>query len=216
MEDGVNYFSPRRFAAVVARALLAALFLSACVSGVRAQDENATEQTPDARREARRRGVEGAAGLLRALNLSPEQRAQIAQIRRETEPQGRLLGARLRQARRALDEAIYAANPDERLVEERTREVAAAQAAVMRLRTFTELKIRRVLSPEQLDAFRRLQRRTPAARRRNMLERRRQERQQRQQLPSPDDPDAAQPSSSVPRDERRRRPPSRDARPPRQ
>lgn len=215
MKETKRSFSSRKFV-MSARALLASLFLSACVFGVRAQeDERAAGQTPDARREreARRRGGgEGAAGLLRALNLSPEQRAQIAQIRRETEPQGRLLGARLRQARRALDEAIYAANPDERAIEERTREVAAAQAAVMRLRTFTELKIRRVLSPEQLDAFRRLQRQ-PRARLRNRMERRRQE-QQQQQLPSPNDPNAP-PPSSAPR-EGRRRAPLRDARSPRE
>lgn len=239
MKESHRSFSPRNFAAT-ATALLAALFLSAGVSaGVRAQqDERATQQTPEARREreAQRRGGEGAAGLLRALNLSPEQRAQIAAIRRETEPQGRLLGARLRQARRALDEAIYSANPDERVVEERTREVAAAQAAIMRLRTFTELKIRRVLSPEQLNAFRRLQgqprarRRLnqpspqqqqddfpgddapPAARRRNRRERRRLEQQQQQQLPPSNDPNDLPPSA--PR-EQRRRAPLRDARPPR-
>ena len=239
MKESQRSFSPRKFAFVVP-ALLAALLLSACVSGVRAQDENATTaQTPEVRREleARRRaGGAGAAGLFRALNLTPEQRAQIAAIRRETEPQGRLLGARLRQARRALDEAIYSANPDERVVEERTRELAAAQAAVVRLRTFTELKIRRVLSPEQLNTFRRLQRQprarrrlnqpappqqqgdfpdgdaaTPAPRLRNRMERRRRREQQQQQIPSPNDPNA--PPPSAPR-EQQRRAPLRDARPP--
>ena len=161
MKEAESSFTSRKFV-MIARAFIAALFLSACVFGVRAQNERATEQTPDVRREreAGRRGDEGAAGLLRALNLSPEQHAQIAAIRRETEPQGRLLGARLRQARRALDEAIYAANPDESVIEERVREVGAAQAAIVRLRALTELSIRRVLSPEQLDAFRRLQRQT--------------------------------------------------------
>ncbi|HEX8459075.1 MAG TPA: Spy/CpxP family protein refolding chaperone [Pyrinomonadaceae bacterium] len=161
------------------------------------------EVTRQAQREleARRRGA-NAAGLLRILNLTPQQRAQVAAIRRETEPQGRLLGARLRQARRALDEAIYAPNADESTVEERAREVAAAQAAVVRLRSLTELRIRRVLSPEQLDAFRRLQRETLLRRRmnapsppeqdgwpgdsnapfRNPAQRRRQERQQQRRL----------------------------------
>ena len=153
MQELNNNFAPRRFI-LVAYALLA-LLLSASAFAVRAQEEDgdAPARRPGTRREA------GAGGLLRVLNLTPEQRAQIKAIRRETEPQGRLLGARLRQARRALDEAIYSDNPDERVVEERVREVSAAQAAVMRLRTFTELKIRRVLSPEQLDAFRQLQRR---------------------------------------------------------
>lgn len=145
--------------------VLLALFLWAGVSAVRAQDENAPDATPEVQREldARRRGA-NAAGLLRVLNLTPEQRARIGAIRRETEPQNRSLGARLRQARRALDEAIYAANPDEGMIEDRVRELGEVQSAVVRLRSLTELRIRRVLSPEQLDAFRRLQSRTRARR----------------------------------------------------
>jgi len=144
---------------------LLVLFLCAGVSAVRAQDERAPDATPEVQREldARRRGA-NAAGLLRVLNLTPEQRARIGAIRRETEPQTRLLGARLRQARRALDEAIYAATPDEGVIEDRVRELGEAQTAVVRLRSLTELRIRRVLSPEQLDAFRRLQSRTRARR----------------------------------------------------
>ena len=152
MQEFNHNFAPRRFA--LAACALLALLLSASAFVAHAQEEDGD---PHARRPGARREV-GAAGLLRVLNLTPEQRAQIKAIRRETEPQGRLLGARLRQARRALDEAIYSDNPVERIVEERVREVSAAQAAVMRLRTFTELKIRRVLSPEQLNAFRQLRR----------------------------------------------------------
>jgi Spy/CpxP family protein refolding chaperone len=141
--------------------LLLVLFLTIGVAGARAQDEDASADTPGVQRElGARRRTDGAAGLLRILNLTPEQRAQIGAIRRETEPQGRVLGARLRQARRALDEAIYAANPDEAVIEGRLRELGAAQMAVVRLRSLTELRIRRVLSPAQLDAFRRLQRQT--------------------------------------------------------
>lgn len=161
--------SRRRGFAFVAPVLLA-LFLSAGVCVVRAQDENANAAKPEVQREleARGRGA-NAAGLLRILNLTPEQRAQIGAIRRETEPQNRLLGARLREARRALDEAIYAATPDENVIEERLREVGEAQAAVVRLRSLTELRIRRVLSPEQLDAFRRLQNQTRRRRDPNRL-----------------------------------------------
>lgn len=190
--------------ALVASALLA-LLLSACVCAeARAQGvaDAPVNASPEARRELEARaGDANPAGLLRVLNLTPEQRAQIAAIRRETQPQGRLLGARLRQARRALDEAIYAANPDESVIEERVREVGAAQAAIVRLRSLTELRIRRVLSPAQLEAFRRLQRESLARRRSNRLapppqgdlpadaparfrdrmQRRRQEQEQRQQ-----------------------------------
>jgi Spy/CpxP family protein refolding chaperone len=146
MKEHINNLNSHGLALLASLALLLA---AGSVVPVRAQDGDAPASSPEARRSG---------GLLRALNLTPEQRAQIKTIRRETEPQGRLLATRLQQARRALDEAIYADSPDERVVEERVREVSAAQAAVVRMRTFTELKIRRVLSPEQLDAFRRLQR----------------------------------------------------------
>lgn len=157
--------------AVVAPAVLA-LCLSAGADVARAQVGNAPAESSGAQGEldAARRGA-NAAGLLRVLNLTPEQRAQIGAIRRETEPQGRLLGARLRQARRALDEAIYAPTPDEGVIEERVRELGAAQSAVVRLRSLTELRIRRVLSPEQLDAFRRLQRQTRTRRQQRLNQR---------------------------------------------
>jgi len=47
-------------------------------------------------------------------------------------------------------------NPDEAAVEERMREVAAAQAAAMRMRILTEVRIRRVLTPEQRNLLRAL------------------------------------------------------------
>ena len=205
MKESIDKFSPHRLAFAAAAVL--ALLLSAGAGGGEARAQGGNEpaaQTPGVEDElnARRRG-QTAAGLLRILNLTPEQRARIGAIRRETEPQGRLLGVRLRRARRALDEAIYAASPDEGVVEERLREVSEAQAAVVRLRSLTELRIRRVLSPGQLDAFRRLQRQTrtrrqrrdrlspgrqagppddaPAARLGNRMERRRREQQQQQQ-----------------------------------
>jgi len=56
----------------------------------------------------------------------------------------------------------------ESVIEERAREVGVALAAVMRLRALTELKIRRVLTPEQLATFRELQNR---ARTRHRLDR---------------------------------------------
>lgn len=152
MKESVNNFSSRLRALIARLALLALLLMAGGgVSVVRAQDGDEPETATQARRSV------GAAGLLRALNLTPAQRQQIKAIRRDIEPQGRLLGLRLLQARRALDEAIYADNPDDRVIEERVRELGAAQSAVIRMRALTELKIRRVLSNEQLSAFRRLQ-----------------------------------------------------------
>jgi len=143
---------------IVGRALAAAV-LSALSLSAPARAQEPPEPPPAARQEgarARRRRDRDSAKLLMRLNLTPEQYRQLREIRRQSEPEMRALGRRLGLARRALDEAIYADALNEALVEERSREVAAAQAALGRLRALTELRVRRVLTPEQLQAFREL------------------------------------------------------------
>ncbi len=56
----------------------------------------------------------------------------------------------------ALDQALDAERTDENLIEQRISELATAQAAQMRMRIHTEMKIRRELTPEQLTTLRRL------------------------------------------------------------
>ena len=107
--------------------------------------------------------------LMRRLNLTPEQRRQLRRIRRQGEPETRELTRRVRLARRALDEAIYSDAVEESLVEQRSRELADAQAALVRLRATTELKVRRLLTPGQLQTFRELR---MQAQRRLLLQRR--------------------------------------------
>lgn len=110
-----------------------------------------------------------ALNLMQRLNLSREQRLRLREIRQRSEPELRELARRLRLARRALDEAIYADTADEALIEQRSRELAAAQSALTLLRAASELKVRRVLSDEQLRLFRQLRQ---EAQRRQMLQRR--------------------------------------------
>lgn len=109
------------------------------------------EAEPLARREAQIGG-----GLLRALNLSPEQRAQIRLLREGNREAARTARRRVGQAYRALNEAIHAGVVDEREVEARVQEVGMAHAGVERLRAQIELQIRRVLSPDQLSILRQL------------------------------------------------------------
>ncbi|CDM66177.1 P pilus assembly/Cpx signaling pathway, periplasmic inhibitor/zinc-resistance associated protein [Pyrinomonas methylaliphatogenes] len=94
--------------------------------------------------------------LLEILNLTPEQKQQIRSIRRKNDLTGRMLLTRLREAQRALDEAIYADNLDEREFEARVQELIDAQSAVTRHRARVELEIRRILTPEQLKLFKQL------------------------------------------------------------
>lgn len=112
-----------------------------------------TDATPKRREREGRRGH-----LLSRLSLTPEQREQIRQIRQQTETEGRQLLRRIREARRALDLAIYFEDADETVIEQRTRELSAAQAEATRLRALTELRIRRVLTAEQLEVLREIRR----------------------------------------------------------
>lgn|GEM_PF-688417 len=108
-------------------------------------------------------------GLLSQLNLTPEQITQMREIQAQSFSEARALTRRLNQARRALDEAIYADAVDETLIEQRARDVAEAQVALVRLRARTELRVRRVLTLEQLQTFRDLRQQ---AQRQRQLQRR--------------------------------------------
>lgn len=133
--------------------LLLLLLLCFSAASIRAQVGGPTATPEEAERNA---GNQGDA-LGRVLGLTPEQLAKIRMIRQEHQEERRLAGERLRKAQHALDEAIYSDdNPNEAVIEERARELAAAQAATIRLRALTELSIRRVLTPEQLGILRTL------------------------------------------------------------
>ena len=97
-----------------------------------------------------------AADPIQQLNLSPEQRQQIRTLTQETRQERQMTNRRLREANAALDQALDADPIDENLIEQRINEVAAAQVAQTRMRIQMELRIRRLLQPEQIATLRRL------------------------------------------------------------
>ncbi len=109
---------------------------------------------------------------IRELNLSPEQREQIRAIREQFRDERAAINLRLRETTAALDAALDADNPDEAVIEKLIRDVAAAQAASMRMRILSELRIRRVLTAEQLAKLRELQQEVKQARPRDNFRRR--------------------------------------------
>jgi Spy/CpxP family protein refolding chaperone len=102
------------------------------------------------------------ANLADQLKLTPEQVGKIARIREETKEERRLVNQRVRQAQRALEEAIYSDSANETLIEERSRELSTAQAEALRMRSRMELNVRRVLTPEQLTTLRMIRERARA------------------------------------------------------
>jgi Spy/CpxP family protein refolding chaperone len=139
--------------------LVAVVFLAAVpvIHGQTAQQQPATPEP--------QQGVDP----IRQLNLTPEQRQQIRSIREQNKTERAAINERLRESNRILEEALNAENPDEALVEQHVREVAAAQAAAMRMRILTEIRVRRVLTPEQRVILRSLQRQAKDIRRERLL-----------------------------------------------
>jgi Spy/CpxP family protein refolding chaperone len=81
--------------------------------------------------------------------LSPDQIQRIRLIQRDTKDERATIQQRLREANRALEESLDAENVDESVIDQRMQEVNAAQNAQLRLRIQTEIRIRRILNPEQ-------------------------------------------------------------------
>lgn len=119
--------------------LLLATILLSCAGFTSAQD--LTPPAPDP---------------IEQLRLSPEQRQRIRLIFEENKDERQSINRRVREANVALDQALDAEPVDENVIEQRINDLATAQAAQMRMRIHTEMKIRRELRAEQLATLRRL------------------------------------------------------------
>jgi Spy/CpxP family protein refolding chaperone len=105
---------------------------------------------------------------VRQLNLTAEQREQVRAIREQNKSERAAINQRVAEANRALEASLDVENPDEAVVEERVREVAAARASAMRMRILTEVRIRRVLTAEQRIVLRSLQQQAKEIRRQRL------------------------------------------------
>ena len=90
------------------------------------------------------------------LQLTPEQRQRIRMIAQDTKDERQAANRRVRQAQVALDQALDAELIDDSVIEQRINDLAAAQAAQLRMRIQFEMRIRRELRPEQLAMLRQL------------------------------------------------------------
>jgi Spy/CpxP family protein refolding chaperone len=144
--------------------LAAAVVLFGLCGGIAAQ----TTQTENATAPAQTQTPELPANQvadLRPLGLTPTQIQSIRAINLELKDERQAAGMKLRQAQRALADAIESPTPNESLIEQRSREVAAAQANTIRLRSLTEARILQILTPEQRTRLREMRQRNLALRR---------------------------------------------------
>lgn len=117
------------------------------------------QQTTDVVQQQRRQ-MNQIEQMLRPLNITPDQEQRIQAIYAEMADERQGATRRLRLAHRALSEAIQSPTPDEALIEQRSKEVADAQATTIRLRSLTEARILQVLTQEQRVKLRQLQAQT--------------------------------------------------------
>jgi periplasmic protein CpxP/Spy len=144
--------------------VLATSLLVTAASAGHARTADQEQQQPEAQQMPRDRDP------IRELNLSPEQREKIRAIREQQKEERFTINQRLREANLALEGALDSHSPDEAVVEQRLRDVAAAQAAQMRMRVLSEVRIRRVLTSEQLDKLRTLRQNARSLRREGRLD----------------------------------------------
>jgi Spy/CpxP family protein refolding chaperone len=99
------------------------------------------------------------------LNLSPDQIQRIRAINAELRDQRQAANQKFRQARRALAEAVESPTANETLIEQRSHELADAQATTIRLNSLAEARILQVMTPEQRVRLREMRQRNQALRR---------------------------------------------------
>ena len=86
---------------------------------------------------------------LAQLNLTPEQIQKWRAINAELRDRQQAANLRLRQARRALAEAIESPASNEELIKQRAKEASEAQAATNELQALRQARIVQMLTPEQ-------------------------------------------------------------------
>jgi Spy/CpxP family protein refolding chaperone len=139
--------------------LAAAAVLLVGSDSLRAQTPE-PQPTPTNVVQQQRRQMNQIEQMLRPLNITPDQEERIRAIYSEMADERQGANRRLRLAHRALSEAIQSPTPNEALIEQRSKEVADAQATTIRLRSLTEARVLQVLTQEQRVKLRELQAQT--------------------------------------------------------
>lgn len=152
--------------ALFALSLLVLLFSN---TPVRAQNANA-QQSVDEGQAANVQGGDQIRNQIGALDLTPDQIEKIRAIYNENKEERQSANQRVRRAQRSLDEIIDSDNPNEAEVNARARELAEAQSAARQMRALTEIRIRRILTPEQLNKLRNMRREAMVNRRLRRIE----------------------------------------------
>jgi Spy/CpxP family protein refolding chaperone len=152
--------------------ILSLLFMTAAFmafsSGSAFSQDGAVDGPPDARPDDRFPDMR--MNMLRQLGLSRPQIQEIRLINMRRKPLMDAAQKQFHDANRRLDEAIYSDSYQENDVAARIKDVQLAQNEITKLRFESEIAIRKVLTPDQLNRFRELRQQFEIRRRRMVAE----------------------------------------------
>ena len=164
--------------------LLTTVFILACaVVSVQAQTQQ--PQTQDATQTQ----TTQAPNLQAELGLKPDQIQKWRALNQELRPQEVAGTLKVREAKRALADAMEAPTPNEDLIKQRAKELADAQSAMTQLQALRQARVLQILTPDQRIKLKEIRERNQALRRANQqqtvngLNQRQQQRLKRQNAP---------------------------------
>ena len=125
---------------------LAAAFLLTCAfASTEAQTTTTQTQTPDTAAIQ----TTQAPNLQTELGLSPEQIQKWRALNQDLGPQEFAGAQKVRQAKRALADAMESPTPNEEVIKQRAKELADARSAMIQLQALRQARVLQMLSPEQ-------------------------------------------------------------------
>ena len=95
--------------------------------------------------------------IMREIGITQDQQVRIREILRSHEDERIASNRRLREARRALDQAVMNSQFDEGLIQRRSEDLAAAQVSHTKLQAKIRTDVRRVLTTDQVNKFNQLE-----------------------------------------------------------
>jgi len=141
---------------------LAAAFLLACAfASTQAQTTAPQTQTQDTAATQ----TTQAPNLQTELGLTPDQIQKWRALNQDLGPQERAGVQKVRQAKRALADAMESPNPNEEVIKQRAKELADAQSAMTQLQALRQARVLQMLTPEQRVKLREIRQRDQALRR---------------------------------------------------
>src|ERR1041385_3060360 len=144
--------------------LLAIIFiLAGTLVSVQGQTTTPQPQTQDATQTQ----TTQAPNLQTELGLTPDQIQKWRALNQELRPQEVAGNMKVREAKRALAEAIEAPSPNEDQIKQRAKELADAQSAMTQLQALRQARVLQILTPEQRVKLKEIKEKNQAIRRAN-------------------------------------------------